>query len=146
MRLWIKEKLDKSEFPGMKWIDKQEGKFEVSWTHGSRQTWDKERDLKVFKEWAAYTGKYKPGEQVDGELAKRWKTNFRCALNALPEIDLIREESEGRGDKARKVYRMNHDKVMKTKTRKMKGEYMKCIRKDLKIPGILNILFYSRYS
>lgn len=146
MRLWIKEKLDKSEFPGMKWIDRQEGKFEVSWTHGSRQTWDKERDLKVFKEWAAYTGKYKPGEQVDGELAKRWKTNFRCALNALPEIDLIREESEGRGDKARKVYRMNHDKVMKTKTRKMKGEYMKCIRKYLKIPGILNILFYSRYS
>jgi hypothetical protein len=125
MRLWIKEKLDNCEYPGMRWINRDQGKFEVSWKHGSRQTYCRQKDLTVFKEWAAYTGKFQRGEPIDGEQAKRWKTNFRCALNALPEIELIREESEGRGAKARKVYRMKHDKVIKTKTRKMKGKINK---------------------
>jgi hypothetical protein len=37
---------------------------------------------------------------------RRWKTNFRCALNALPDIEEVTEKSCTRGNNAFKVYRM----------------------------------------
>lgn len=126
MRLWIKQKLDEGEYPEMKWVDRDSGKFQVSWRHGSRQDWRFDRDMKVFREWAIYTGKYCPRRNTESKpvLCKRWKTNFRCALNSLPEVELLREESDGRGENAKKVYIMKPDKI-KTKSRKTKGKLLK---------------------
>ncbi|KXJ13438.1 interferon regulatory factor 2 isoform X2 [Exaiptasia diaphana] len=121
MRQWIKEKLDSKSYPGLRWIDKNRGKFEISWKHGSLETWSWEEDVHVFREWAIYTGKYQPHNktvtQEDIELAKTWKTNFRCALNALPGVEMVKEESSARGANARKVYIMKVDNKKKKKRR-----------------------------
>ncbi|KAK3734048.1 hypothetical protein QZH41_004819 [Actinostola sp. cb2023] len=85
--------------------------------------WSWDDDVRVFRGWAIYTGKYQPREDVtadaDLELAKKWKTNFRCALNVLPGLEMIKEESNARGANAKKVYIMKPDKKSK-KRRKQK--------------------------
>jgi len=125
MKQWIREKLDSKSYTGLRWIDKRRGKFEISWKHGSLQDWCWDEDVKVFREWAIYTGKYKQhgGEatEEDLELAKKWKTNFRCALNALPGLTMVREECLARGANARKVFIMKVDK-RKQKTQSGAGE------------------------
>lgn len=126
MKQWIKEKLDSKSYPGLRWIDKRRGKFEILWKHGSLQDWCWEDDVEVFREWAIYTGKYqrhnKTVTEDDLELAKKWKTNFRCALNALPGLEKIKEESLSRGANARKVYIMKPYK-RKEKAEKHRGEF-----------------------
>ncbi|KXJ23449.1 interferon regulatory factor 2 [Exaiptasia diaphana] len=120
MRLWIKKKLDEGAYPEMKWLDKEEGKFQVSWKHGSRQDWHY-TDVRVFRDWALYTGKLNPDTNpFDANTIRRWKTNFRCALNSLPEIEQVRNESDGKGKNARKVYIFRRQAATKSKSRKLK--------------------------
>ena len=54
--------------------------------------------------WALYTGKYKEGWDIPDP--RKWKTNFRCALNALPDIKEVRGKSCPKGKDAFKIYRM----------------------------------------
>ncbi|EDO45495.1 predicted protein, partial [Nematostella vectensis] len=103
MRKWLMQKLDNAAYPGLNWIDRRRGLFRVGWKHGSRQTYKEERDACVFRAWAEYTGRYRPG---DVRNPRRWKTNFRCAMNALPDIEEVPEKSRKQGNGARKVYMM----------------------------------------
>jgi len=83
--------------------DPKERTFRVPWKHGSRHGWSV-NDAALFQAWALYTGKYKEGRDIPDP--RKWKTNFRCALNAVPDIKEIRGKSCPRGKDAFKIYRM----------------------------------------
>ena len=103
LRDWLVQKINEGQY-GLRWegnpIDRI---FRVPWKHGSRHGWSVE-DAALFQAWATYTGKYKEGR--DDPDPRKWKTNFRCALNALPDIKEIRGKSCPRGKDAFKIYRM----------------------------------------
>ena len=102
---WITKQADSSRLPGLEWVDRDEGTFKVSWKHASRQGWSMDLDACVFREWAIHTGRFRKG--FDKPDPRRWKANFRCALNALPDINEIPTEGIARGQNAFKVYKIN---------------------------------------
>ncbi|EDO30221.1 predicted protein, partial [Nematostella vectensis] len=104
LRDWLAIQIESGEFTGLEWLDKGRRVFRVPWKHGSRQSWNVEKDAAVFREWAIYTGRYDARKMKPNP--RRWKTNFRCALNALPDIEEVTEKSCTRGNNAFKVYRM----------------------------------------
>ena len=85
LRDWLEEMIDVG-FYGLKWEDR------------SRHGWSEKDDAALFRAWATYTKKNKD--------LRKWKTNFICGLNALPDIKEIREESCPRGKDAYKIYKM----------------------------------------
>ncbi|CAL8238086.1 unnamed protein product, partial [Merluccius merluccius] len=48
--------------------------------------------------------KYREG--VDESDPKKWKANFRCAMNSLPDVEQIKGKSVNKGQQAVRVYRM----------------------------------------
>ena len=104
LRDWLKEMIDAGLY-GLKWEgDPRKRTFRIPWKHGSRHGWSEKDDAALFRAWATYTGKYKEGRDLPDP--RKWKTNFRCALNALPDIKDIREESCPGGKDAYKIYKM----------------------------------------
>jgi hypothetical protein len=104
LRPWLENCLHSGRIPGVKWIDSREKIFQVSWKHASRHGWCVETDACIFKEWALHTGRYR--ESLDKPDPRRWKANFRCALNALPDIKELQARGVTRGNNAYKVYQM----------------------------------------
>lgn len=49
-------------------------------------------------------GKFRPG--VTKPDPKTWKANFRCAMNSLPDIEEVKDQSINKGCGAVRVYRM----------------------------------------
>lgn len=49
-------------------------------------------------------GRYKAGEKEPDP--KTWKANFRCAMNSLPDIEEVKDQSKNKGSSAVRVYRM----------------------------------------
>uniref|UniRef100_A0A7N5K6P1 Interferon regulatory factor 1 n=1 Tax=Ailuropoda melanoleuca TaxID=9646 RepID=A0A7N5K6P1_AILME len=49
-------------------------------------------------------GRYKAGEKEPDP--KTWKANFRCAMNSLPDIEEVKDQSRNKGSSAVRVYRM----------------------------------------
>jgi len=49
-------------------------------------------------------GKYRPG--FDEVNTKRWKANFRCALNSLPDVKEVPSMSRKNGQDGYTVYRI----------------------------------------
>ena len=115
-RDWLKQKLDNKE--GAEWIDRSRGLFKIPWKHGSHRQWCVRYDCEIFKQWAIYSGKYNEG--IDRPDPSKWKTNFRCTLNALPDFREMRDRSRPRGNEAFKIYMMksNDSKI----ERKASGE------------------------
>lgn len=60
-----------------------------------------------------HTGKYHPG--IDKPDPKTWKANFRCAMNSLPDIEEVKDESMKKGSNAFRMYRMlsSYEKAVK---------------------------------
>ena len=104
LRPWLENALNTGHIPGVKWIDSRDKIFQVSWKHASRQGWCLDTDACIFKEWAIHTGRYR--QQYDKPDPRRWKANFRCALNALPDIKELQARGVTRGNNAFKVYQM----------------------------------------
>ena len=103
LRDWLVQMINEGRY-GLRWEgDPKDRIFRVPWKHGSRHGWSVD-DAALFQAWAMYTGKYKEGR--DTPDPRKWKTNFRCALNALPDIKEIRTKSCPRGKDAFKIYRM----------------------------------------
>ncbi|KAK3579481.1 hypothetical protein CHS0354_028298 [Potamilus streckersoni] len=118
MRPWLIELLDKDTMSQLSWLNKREKMFRITWRHAARQGWDMAKDACLFEKWARHTGKFYDGDKPD---AKRWKANFRCALNSLP--DVVEEKSKGmrKGQNAFKVYRFLDDRRVKSKKRSKAG-------------------------
>ena len=137
-RDWLKQKLDDNEVEGVEWIDRSRGLFKIPWKHGLHRQWCCHYDSEIFKQWAIYSGKYTEG--IDRPNPSKWKTNFRCTLNALPDFKEVREKSRPRGNEAYKIYMMksNHSKT----ERKATGEKRKSLEnyKPLYIPKIFIII------
>lgn len=105
LRVWLEKNLNANKIRGLEWKDPKKKIFKIRWKHASKHGWSSELDGCVFREWAIYSGKFKPGESPK-EQPKVWKANFRCALNALPDIQEIVSERETRGNEAQKVFCM----------------------------------------
>ncbi|XP_070690506.1 interferon regulatory factor 1a isoform X2 [Pempheris klunzingeri] len=104
LRPWLEEQIQSGRYPGVSWLDQSARIFQIPWKHAARHGWSIDRDATLFRSWAMYTGRYRPGK--DKPDAKTWKANFRCALNSLPDICEMQEYSRKRGSNAYRVYRM----------------------------------------
>lgn len=56
-----------------------------------------------LKNWISYS-QFILGRHHDGNH-KRWKANFRCALNSLPDVIELKDLGVRKGDNAFKVYK-----------------------------------------
>lgn len=103
MRPWLETKIDSNAFPGLRWLNKERTLFSISWKHAARHGWEITKDASLFKEWAIHTGKYVEGQVSD---PKTWKANFRCAMNSLPDIEEVKDQSINKGHGAVRVFKM----------------------------------------
>lgn len=101
LRAWLEQKIDNCEFPGVEWLDRSRGTFVIPWKHASRHGWEQNQDAALFKAWAIYTGRYVEGEKPE---PKTWKANFRCAVNALPDISIVKGKGQCKGKNAHRVF------------------------------------------
>ncbi|XP_078006497.1 interferon regulatory factor 1 isoform X2 [Phascolarctos cinereus] len=96
--------------------------FQIPWKHAAKHGWDINKDACLFRSWAIHTGRYKAGEREPDP--KTWKANFRCAMNSLPDIEEVKDQSRNKGSSAVRVYRMlppltkNQRKERKSKSSK----------------------------
>ena len=58
MRRWLMELLDMGNVFGLKWTNRHQGIFQISWRHASRLGWNLETDGDVFERWARHTGEF----------------------------------------------------------------------------------------
>ncbi|XP_030067353.1 interferon regulatory factor 1 isoform X2 [Microcaecilia unicolor] len=104
MRPWLEQQINSNAIPGLEWINKEQKTFQIPWKHAARHGWDMETDACLFRNWAIHTGRYKLGEKEPDP--KTWKANFRCAMNSLPDIEEVKDQSVNKGSCAVRVYRM----------------------------------------
>ncbi|XP_007437531.1 interferon regulatory factor 1 isoform X2 [Python bivittatus] len=130
MRPWLELQINSNEIPGLSWINKEEKLFQIPWKHAAKHGWELEKDACLFKNWAIHTGRYKEGDvQPD---PKTWKANFRCAMNSLPDIQEVKDQSISKGSSAIRVYRMLKPSVKsQRKEKKSKSLKNKSPRKSL---------------
>lgn len=110
MRPWLKDRLNDGDVLGLDWHNKSCNTFKVSWRHAARQGWSSDKDADLFERWARHTGKFVDGDKPD---PKRWKANFRCALNSLPDVRELSHLSVRRGNNAYKIYQFCAEKKSK---------------------------------
>lgn len=102
MKPWLIEKLNSDKIDGFQWVNKDQKSFRIPWRHGSRHGWNIRRDAGLFEQWAIHSGKYAVGQNAD---PKKWKANFRCALNSLRDVEELKQDGQKRGSNAFKIYR-----------------------------------------
>ncbi|KAJ8318486.1 hypothetical protein KUTeg_003577 [Tegillarca granosa] len=102
MKPWLIEKLNSNKIDGFQWVNKDQKSFRIPWRHGSRHGWNIRRDAGLFEQWAIHSGKYAVGQNAD---PKKWKANFRCALNSLRDVEELKQDGQKRGSNAFKIYR-----------------------------------------
>ncbi|CAN9501816.1 unnamed protein product [Ophioblennius macclurei] len=102
MRPWLEQMIESQRIPGLTWLEKPT-LFSIPWKHAARHGWEMDKDACLFKEWAVHTGKFSKGMNPD---PKTWKANFRCALNSLPDIQEVKDQSINKGHQAVRVFRM----------------------------------------
>ncbi|KAK3609369.1 hypothetical protein CHS0354_036608 [Potamilus streckersoni] len=126
MRPWLIEHLDKNDVVGLCWQNKRDKIFRISWKHAANQCFNMAKDTSLFEKWAIHTGRHYDSDH------KRWKANFRCALNSLPDVVELKEQGVKKGNNAFKVYRFLDEKESKfgkdakafVKERKQKKEVL----------------------
>lgn len=107
MRPWLVNLLNNEKVSGFSWVSKDQETFRISWRHAARQGWDPMVDAGLFERWAKHTGKYVDGDEPD---PKRWKANFRCALNSLPDVKQLKDQGQRKGKDAYKVYQFLNER------------------------------------
>uniref|UniRef100_A0A8C7E1N5 Interferon regulatory factor n=1 Tax=Naja naja TaxID=35670 RepID=A0A8C7E1N5_NAJNA len=129
MRPWLEMQINSNRIPGLYWLDKKDKRFQIPWKHAAKHGWELERDACLFKNWAVHTGRYKEGD-VEPD-PKTWKANFRCAMNSLPDIQEVKDQSISKGPSAVRVYKMLDPPVKaEKKEKKSKSPKSKSPRKS----------------
>ena len=60
---------------------------------------------------------------------KKWKANFRCAINSLPDVKEDKDKSQSRGPNAYKVYKLLKEKKSRRKTSLCHtGRFVYCVK------------------
>lgn len=72
--------------------------------------------------WALHTGKFVEGR--DDPDPKKWKANFRCAINSLPDVEELSELSRKIGPEAYRVYQLKEEKSRRSKCRRFTGRHV----------------------
>ncbi|XP_013920647.1 PREDICTED: interferon regulatory factor 1 isoform X2 [Thamnophis sirtalis] len=129
MRPWLEMQINSNKIPGLHWLNKKDKMFQIPWKHAAKHGWELEKDACLFKNWAVHTGKYKEGD-VDPD-PKTWKANFRCAMNSLPDIQEVKDQSISKGPSAVRVYRILPLVKSEKKERKSKSPKSKSPRKSV---------------
>ncbi|XP_065148319.1 interferon regulatory factor 3-like isoform X2 [Paramisgurnus dabryanus] len=88
---WLIEQVKSRQYEGLYMIDNDT--FRIPWKHNGRRNLEDE-DVKIFKEWAVVSGKI---QEYPHDKAK-WKTNFRCALNSLKNLQIVYDHSKDQDD------------------------------------------------
>ncbi|XP_073458277.1 interferon regulatory factor 3-like isoform X1 [Aquarana catesbeiana] len=86
---WLIGKINSQMYPGVEWVNNEKTQFKIPWKHGKKQSED---DIKIFKNWAIVSGCYDPPDQ------KRWKRNFRSALNQKDSIRMVTHNHSNSAD------------------------------------------------
>ncbi|CAB3979491.1 interferon regulatory factor 1-like [Paramuricea clavata] len=121
LRDWLFTLLEHNQTPGLEWLDRDQKIFSISWRHGRKKGWKSENDSQLFKEWAIYKKRYKPGN--DRKNAKLWKSRFRCALNALNDVRELKTLSKTKGEDPKKIYQfLQKQPVVTVKRRRFPKE------------------------
>ncbi|KAI0221859.1 hypothetical protein LSAT2_026882 [Lamellibrachia satsuma] len=121
MRQWLTDLIDEDRIPGLHWMDDDKTLVHIPWLHASGRTFDTDKDSTLFMEWAIHTDKHVPG--VTQPDPKRWKANFRCAINSLSDVHEEPAQSCKKGHNAYKVYRFDADKrLAKKRSRSSNGQ------------------------
>ncbi|XP_059387717.1 interferon regulatory factor 3-like [Carassius carassius] len=75
---WLCEQIQSGGYPGVCWINKEQGQFSIPWKHALRQDSNSD-DVLIFKAWAQTSA---AGDgRINGDHSV-WKRNFRSALRA----------------------------------------------------------------
>ncbi|XP_033744708.1 interferon regulatory factor 1-like [Pecten maximus] len=107
MRPWLIELLNNNKTDGLTWEDREQGTFRINWKHGARNGWNIDKDANVFEQYAIHTGRYTKDQNPN---PKRWKANFRCALNSLGDVKEIKTEGTTRGNNAYRLFEFLEEK------------------------------------
>ena len=97
MRLpfWLLHHLDNDTFPGVCWIDRANGIFQLPWCHRAHKEFSTERS-QLFLSWEILKGRIDAQTAISNNMLLAVKTTFRCAINvcdyvtALPAYDKTR--------------------------------------------------------
>jgi len=116
MRPWLVSMANGNMISHLSWYNEERTQIRIPWKHGSRSCWTPE-DCQLFKEWAKHTGKFRESK---GDEPKRWKANFRCALNSLPDVIEVKNIGQTRGNNPYKVYELLQQVNKKSSPRKSK--------------------------
>ncbi|KAK3095471.1 hypothetical protein FSP39_015082 [Pinctada imbricata] len=152
MRPWLMDLLDRGNIPGLNWQNRSKRIFRISWKHAAHNCFNKDKDSDLFERWAYHTGRHHDGNH------KRWKANFRCALNSLPDVIELRDLGVRKGDNAFKVYKFidlsdksgqeekKRQQVINAMTLKSRGKGSKQSKSDtevIKAEGMLQTLLHA---
>ncbi|XP_072322230.1 interferon regulatory factor 7 isoform X2 [Scyliorhinus torazame] len=101
-RPWLIQQVNGGCYHGLCWLDLNKARLRIPWKHAGRQDLC-EVDYSIFKAWAIVSGKFTEGP-------RKWKTNFRCALNSNDSFTLIDDNSKESSD-PHKVYAITNQKA-----------------------------------
>lgn len=123
MKSWLRDKLDQRELPGqLWWKEGEEGRvFCVRWPHAARQGYNASEDAKLYKAWAKHSGIFRDGDEEDH---KKWKSNFRCAIHSLPDVEELTAPGQKKGSGAVRTYKFLD------KPRDKKNKKRKCFKQE----------------
>uniref|UniRef100_A0A6I8Q1L9 Interferon regulatory factor 9 n=1 Tax=Xenopus tropicalis TaxID=8364 RepID=A0A6I8Q1L9_XENTR len=103
LKPWLVDQINSGKFSGLVWDDEQKTCFRIPWKHAGKQDFRHDEDAAIFKAWAEYKNRLRPGDKLD---AAAWKTRLRCALNKSPEFQELPDRSQLDISEPYKVYRI----------------------------------------
>ncbi|XP_013409712.1 uncharacterized protein LOC106173208 [Lingula anatina] len=143
MKPWLVDQVESRSVPGLEWHDKAKTMVRIPWKHAAQNSWKEGSDACLFKRWAIHTGKHHDGK--DHPSPKRWKANFRCALNSLPDVIEVPTMGKKKGSDAFKIYKLCRDKQEKQQLKRFyrgQSKYNVCEMTDAHVPPRGNV--YAR--
>ncbi|XP_069124946.1 interferon regulatory factor 1-like isoform X2 [Argopecten irradians] len=119
MRPWLIKLLNSNKTGGLTWEDRDERTFRVNWKHGARNGWNIDKDANVFELYAIHTRRHTRDQPPN---PKRWKANFRCALNSLSDVIEVKAKGTTKGNNAYRVFKFLDEKKKSVKRQRQSSD------------------------